>query len=111
MDSTENAVIEARKVGRYAAESDDALYKGQAVMPGTSVHHPGDDTGRLALDAYRSRGRAALRSVIQAYQDGYNDRAKELGNGTVSWEEIKGGIGWALPGATAEEQEAIATAL
>lgn len=111
MDSIENAVSEAGKIGRYAAESDDTLYKGAAVGPATSVHHPGDDTGRLALEAYRVRGKAALRSVIQAYQDGYNDRAKELGNGAVSWEQIKGGIGWALPGATDEEQQAIATAL
>lgn len=108
MSSINDLLISANKVGRYAA----GLTKGTGE-PATvgAAHHPGDDTGRLVLDAYRNHGVQAMKAVVHAYQDGYNARAAETGIAAVEWEQIKNGILWALPGVTEEEKTAIPEAL
>lgn len=98
MSSVNNLIVRAEKVGRYAADLAHELRMGVAVSPGSNAHHPRDDTGRLALDAYRTHGAEEMKSVIKAYQAGYNARAQELGNVHVRWVQLKNGIGWDCPG-------------
>ncbi|MGO1230549.1 hypothetical protein [Glutamicibacter arilaitensis] len=105
MGSINNLIVRAEKVGRYAA---DLAHDGsQAFPPTDKAHHPGDDTGRLVLEAFRNYGIEEMNSVIVGYQRGYNARAQELGDSAVRWVQIRNGIGWALPGATEAEEEAI----
>lgn len=111
MSSINHLIVRAEGVGRYAADLAHELREGVAVSPGSNAHHPGDDTGRLALDAYRNHGAEEMKSVVKGYQAGYNARAQELGDDHVRWVQIKNGIGWALPGATDAEQAAIPAAL
>lgn len=111
MSSINNLIVRAEKVGRYAADLAHELREGVAVSPGSNTHHPGDETGRLVLDAYRNHGVEEMKSVVKGYQAGYNSRAQELGVDHVRWVQIQNGIGWALPGATEAEQEAIPAAL
>lgn len=111
MSSINNLIVRAEKVGRYAADLAHELHKGAAVIAVGNAHHPGDDTGRLVLEAYRNHGAEEMKSVIKGYQAGYNARAQELGDDHVRWVQIKNGIGWALPGATETEQAAIPAAL
>lgn len=111
MSSINNLIVRAEKVGRYAADLAHELRKGVAISPGSNAHHPGDDTGRLVLDAYRNHGAVEMKSVVKGYQSGYNARAQELGDDHVRWVQIKNGIGWALPGATDAELAAIPAAL
>lgn len=105
MSSINNLIVRAEKVGRYAA---DLAHDGSHALPPTDkAHHPGDDTGRLALEAFRNHGIEEMKSVIIGYQRGYNARAQELGDVAVRWAQIRKGIAWALPGATKDEEEAI----
>jgi hypothetical protein len=111
VSSLNNLIVRAEKGGRYAADLAHELRMGVAVAPGSNEHHPGDDTGRLVLEAYRNHGAEEMKSVIKGYQAGYNARAQELGGDHVRWVQIKNGIGRALPGATEAEQAAIPAAL
>lgn len=111
MSSINNLIVRAEKVGRYAADLAHELHQGAAVLAGGNAHHPGDDTGRLILEAYRTHGTEEMKSVVRGYQAGYNTRAQELGTDHVRWVQIKNGIGWALPGATEAEKVAIPAAL
>ena len=111
MNSQNNSISKAQGIGRYAAEQAQASSKGAAVNAGTNSHHPGDDTGKLVLDAFRTEGAEGMKAVVKGYQEGYNARAAELGTESVSWDQIKNGIGWALPGATDEEEAAIPAAM
>lgn len=83
MSSINNLIVRAEKVGRFAADLAHELHKGVAVSPNSNAHHPGDDTGRLALDAYRNHGAEEMKSVVKGYQAGYNARAQELGSDHV----------------------------
>lgn len=109
MSNIADLIVRAEKIGKYAANS--AHVGGHAFAPGSSYHHPGDDTGRLVLDAYRNHSVEEMKVVIKGYQAGYNVKAVELGDTVVTWEQIQKGIGLALPGATDEELEAIPSAM
>lgn len=111
MSSINNLIVRAEKVGSHAAEAAHSIYSGLPVQPGSNAHHPGDDTGRLVLDAYRNHGAEEMKAVVKGYQAGYNAKAAELGDTAVRWIQIKNGIGWALNGATDEELTAIASAM
>ncbi|MCG2622992.1 hypothetical protein LVY72_13905 [Arthrobacter sp. I2-34] len=112
MKSVNELIVSAEETGRHAAEmAAQDLRGGTVVVAGTSIHNPGEDTGRLVLDAYRSHGTEAVNSAVRAYRDGYNARARQLGADTVDWEQIRNGIGWALDGATDDERAAIPAAL
>lgn len=110
MSSINDLQISAEKVGRYAAKLTGGSDDNAASTIG-DAHHPGDDTGRLVLDAYRNHGAQAMKAVVQAYQEGYNAQAAELGIRPVEWESIRKGILWALPGVTDAEKTAIPAAL
>lgn len=105
MDSLNNLIDRAANVGRYAAG-----LAGDTDLIG-DAHHPGDDTGRLVLEAYREYGAEAVRSVVAAYQFAYNEHAKEHGGQLIEQIHIKNGIGWSLAGATDAELEEIPAAL
>lgn len=100
-------IVRAQNVGQYASDQAHALSK--SVEGG--AHHPGDDTGRLVLEAYRTYGAEDMRAVVRAYQGGYNARAADLGDYVIRWPQIKAGIHWALPGATDQELIEIPAAL
>lgn len=100
-------IVRAQRVGQYAADQANAISKS---FEG-DAHHPGDDTGRLVLEAYRTYGAEDMRAVVRAYQGGYNARAADLGDYVIRWPQIKAGIHWALPGATDQELIEIPAAL
>lgn len=69
--------------------------------PPLDSHHPGDDLGRLVLDAYRKfDGAPAAKEVLAAFLERWNQLATEAGYPLTTWDRLKGGIAWALPGAT-----------
>lgn len=108
--SLNSLIVRAQQTGRLAAGlAHDA--EGTPASTVDDAHHPGGDTGRLALEAYRAFGIEELKAVLRGYQAGYNARASELGDYVVRWSEIKNGISWALPGATDEEVRSIKAAL
>ncbi|MHA7306638.1 hypothetical protein ACX80E_15585 [Arthrobacter sp. TMN-49] len=109
MSAIVNFIVQAEKIGQYAVNN--AHGCGYAFEPGSDAHHPGDDIGRLVLDAYRNHSVEEMKAVIKAYQAGYNVKAIELGDTAVGWEQIKNGVGFALPGASADELEAIPAAM
>lgn len=104
MNSSNELIIKARSIGKYAAN----LAHGEATSNiAAGAHHPGDDTGSVVLEAYRAFGLSSVIEIIEAYQGGYNSQAAELGDPVVRRAQIKNGIGWALPSATKEEIRAI----
>lgn len=104
-------IVRAQRVGQYAAElAHDAGEEGPASTVG-DAHHPGDDTGRLVLEAYRGYGVETVPAVVRGYQGGYNARAADFGDTVVRWPEIARGIAWALPGATENEARLIITVI
>jgi hypothetical protein len=103
-------IVRAQQAGRQAADLDHGANDQPASGAG-EAHHPGDDTGRLVLQAYRSFGAEEMKAVVRGYQAGYNARAAELGNLSVGWIEIRNGMRWALPGATGDETRSIVAAL
>lgn len=110
MQPLNRLIVRAQRVGQHAAD----LAHGAEGAPASTMgdtHHPGDDTGRLVLEAYRSYGGEEVKAVVRAYQAGYNARAGELGDYVARWIEIKNGIIHALPGACEAEQQAILAAL
>lgn len=108
--SLNSLIVRAQQAGQLAASlAHDA--EGTSASTMGDAHHPGDDTGRLVLEAYRAFGAEELKAVLRGYQAGYNARASELGDYVVRWIEIKNGINWALPGATDEEARSIKAAL
>lgn len=111
MKSLNELIVRAQHVGQCAADlAHEAGEEGPASTVG-DAHHPGDDTGRLVLAAYRGYGVEEMRAVVRGYQGGYNAAAADLGDYVVRWPQIVAGIGWALPGATEDEAAAITTAL
>ncbi|CBT77240.1 hypothetical protein AARI_30380 [Glutamicibacter arilaitensis Re117] len=104
MRSSYELITKAQNIGRYAA---DLAHDGSVADLSTSAHHPGDDTGRVVLEAYRKFGATSVRDVLEAYQSGYNNKAADLGDPVVRMIQIKNGIHYALPGATDEEIKAI----
>lgn len=111
MSSINNLIVRAQEIGSYAADSKHALQEDTAAVTEGNAHHPGDDTGRLVLDAYRNHCLEEMKAVVKGYQTGFNTRAQELGDTQVRWVQIKNGMAWALPGATDEELAAIPAAL
>lgn len=110
MPSLNQLIVRAQQVGRYAADlAHDA--DGDPASTVSDAHHPGDDAGRLVLEAYRCYGVEEMRAVVRGYQGGYNAAAADLGDYVMRWPQIVASIGWALPGATEEEAAAITTAL
>lgn len=109
MSSSNDLIVKARNIGKYAADS--AHVTGGTSTISTDTHHPGDDTGRLVLAAYREFGSSAVRPIVEAYQGGYNNQAAEHGDPVIRMAQIKNGIGYALPDATDAEIEDIAAAL
>lgn len=105
MASSNDLNIKAKNIGKYAADNAHATDATSTLSANT--HHPGDDTGRLVLDAYRKFGSSAVRPILEAYQGGYNSQATEYGDPVIRMVQIKNGIGYALPNATAEEIIAI----
>lgn len=110
MSSLNNLIVRAQEVGQYAADLAHASEGAPASTVG-DAHHPGDDTGRLVLEAYRTYGAEEMLAVVRGYQGGYNARAADFGDYVVRWPEIANGIEWALPGATDEEARAIIEAI
>lgn len=110
MISLNKLIVRAQCVGQHAA---DLAHNADRDLVSTVdyAQPPGDDTGRLTLDAYRVFGTEEVKAVLLGYQAGYNARASELGDYVVRWIEIKNGISWALPGATEEEARNIVAAL
>ena len=104
MKSSYELITKAQNIGRYAA---DLAHDGSAADLSPSAHHPGDDTGRVVLEALRKFGATSVRDVLEAYQSGYNNKAADLGDPVVRMIQIKNGIHYALPGATDEEIQAI----
>ncbi|MEO3931438.1 hypothetical protein WMO79_01305 [Micrococcaceae bacterium Sec7.4] len=105
MNAINDVIDQARKAGRFAAGQSKSLSGGTSVIRGTNAHHPGDDVGILVLDAYRDHGRHQAVEVVNGYQDGYNARAAELGTDRVDRDQIKKGIGLALPPRTTDVEE------
>lgn len=104
MGTSQELINRAANIGRYAANNEHVT--GAATIS-SAAHHPGDDTGRLVLEAYRRFGASAVREVVEAYQGGFNNQAAENGDPVISRIQIKNGIGSALPGASDEEIRAI----
>lgn len=94
----------AAHIGKYASKEGDSF-------AGSYSHHPGDDTGRYVIKAYRGHGPEGAKAVALAYLESYNEHAGELGARQATLREIKNGIEFALPGATETEAEAIHAAL
>jgi hypothetical protein len=110
MQPLNRLIVRAQRVGQHAAD----LAHGPEGAPASTMgdaHHPGDDTGRLVLEAYRTYGVEEVKAVLRGYQAGYNARASELGDYVARWIEIKNGITYALPGASEAEHQAILAAL
>lgn len=110
MASSNELISKAKNIGKHAAESAHVTGRASRISADTH-HHPGDDTGRLVLAAYREFGSSAVRSIVEAYQGGYNNQAAEQGDPVIRMVQIKNGIGYALPGATDSEIEHIADSL
>lgn len=110
MQSLNRLIVQAQRAGRHAADLAHDAQENPASTVG-EAHHPGDDTGRLVLAAYRRYGVEEMRAVVRGYQAGYNGRAADLGVYVVRRPEIKAGIGGALGGATAAEARDIPAAL
>ncbi len=89
------------------------LESGASVPLPANSNNPGGDMGSLALDVYRTpRGYDGLKNIGLGYQSGYNSMAKRLRIATISYVDIKNGIGAVLPqGATAAERIAIPAAM
>ncbi|KLI90456.1 hypothetical protein AA310_01315 [Arthrobacter sp. YC-RL1] len=100
MKSSYELITKAKNIGRYAA---DLAHDGSSANLSPAAHHPGDDTGRIVLEAYRKFGAPAVLDIVEAYQSGYNNQAAELGDPVIRRVQIKNGIKYALPGATARE--------
>lgn len=110
MKSINNLIMRAEIEGGGAAFWAHVL-PGIVPVSQDNDHNPGDETGRLVVEAYRNHGVEGMKSVVKGYQAGYNAEAKALGGTVIRWVQIKNGIGWALPGATETEQAAILAAL
>ncbi|MFF5794556.1 hypothetical protein ACFY5D_21140 [Paeniglutamicibacter sp. NPDC012692] len=94
----------AVNIGKYASREGGSFI-------GSYAHHPGDNTGRYVIEAYRGHGPEGVRAVVLAYLESYNEHARELGARQATLQEIKNGLEFALPGATEAEAEAIHAAL
>lgn len=95
----------------YAANIGKFASKDGGAFGGVYSHHPGDDTGRCVIKAYRGHGPEGVRAVVLAYLESYNEHARKLGARQATLQEIKNGIEFALPGTTEAEGEAIYAAL
>lgn len=109
MASSNELIVKAKSIGKFAADS--AHVTGATSTISADTHHPGDDTGRLVLAAYREFGSSVVRPIVEAYQGGYNNQAAERGDPVIRMAQIKNGIRYALPDATDAEIENIMDAL
>lgn len=106
MNSLHDAMERAEELGRNkAAHGSPALDR----TNGRQIVYP---MGVLALDVYRKHGAIGLHNIGQAYQAGYNARARRLGIDPLDYADMKNRIGAVLPpGATDEERAAIPEAM
>lgn len=106
MHSINAAIERAEELGRNKAAH------GSPALDRTNGYQTFYPTGALALDVYRKHGADGLKNVVQAYLDGYNVRARQLGFARIDYVEIKNRIGDVLPpAATAAERSAIPAAM
>lgn len=111
MSELNKLVKDAEQTGRYAANLAHELGKGVTIAPDTDSHHPGDDTGRIVVKAFREHGEDGVRNVAHGYERGYNERSQHHGDTPVTREQIKNGMPYALAGVTKTEESAILSAL
>ncbi|UUL75643.1 hypothetical protein NG819_15855 [Pseudarthrobacter sp. Fe7] len=105
MNSLEDAIDQAGKMGRIAADQSKALHCGAAVIGDANPRqHPREAAGVLVLLAHQEQGSDAVRAVVEGYLDGYNARAEELGTERLDLDHIRTGIHWALPKRTTDDE-------
>ncbi len=104
MDSIDDAIDLARKMGRIAADQSQAKHGGAAVIGRADTHYPREVAGVLVLQAYQEDGPEAVRAVVEGYQDAYNARAEELGTERLTLDQITNRIHWALPKRTTDDE-------
>ncbi|CAM3863433.1 hypothetical protein E4A47_10330 [Micrococcus flavus] len=101
--SQDHRLNRAREIAKFAARNADetAKYNPAAV---TFYAHAGDDTGRLAAEAFRAEGADAAAEVVAEYHRAYQAAAKTVTPPT--WDKEIQTIGSALPPSITDEDGA-----
>lgn len=96
MNELETIIEEATKTGTYAGQLDRAgRAKGHNLDD--KIHHPGDDTGKHVLRAYKLGGAEAASEVFAAYLHAFNAvRAADLQKPLTQQLAIAN-LQWAIP--------------
>lgn len=99
----------ASRLGAEAARSE--MVEPSFGTNSTTMHHPGDGTGRLALEAYRSRGVLAAVGVALAYLTAFNGALADGGRKATAQTLSRGMIHALPPDATDDEKKEIVEAI
>ncbi|MGO1600076.1 MAG: hypothetical protein ACTHYR_04350 [Brachybacterium sp.] len=95
----------ARHTANYAYDLEQGIL---AASPGQtaddSIHHPGDDTGRLMWEGYERNGGAGAAEVLEQYMDAFNSRRIKDNLPTLDPNDLAVTLGWAASIKASEEQ-------
>lgn len=95
---------EGEKLGTLAGTLDVGTLNGE--QPNDTVHHLGDDTGKLLTKTYRSPGGVgAAADVLDGYLDGFNQVRRKNGLPELTAAAAVKNSGWAFPSAGLNDKE------
>ncbi|WP_145033571.1 hypothetical protein [Micrococcus luteus] len=101
--SQDHRLNRAREIGRFAAQNDDEKAKHNPATVNFYAH-AGDDTGRLAAEAFREEGADAAAEVVAEYHRTYRETVQTVTPPT--WDKEIKNIGLALPPSITDEDGA-----
>jgi hypothetical protein len=90
--------VSPHRIGWEAADDNGGPRGGGPLSGDGTLHQPGGDLGRKALDAYRYSDLEGLTDVITEYQDGYNVRTMRSGADISSSGRSRTGSSGRCPG-------------
>lgn len=85
----------AAEIGKFASENEIGLRKTGGSHFSDDLHHLGDDTGRLIVEAFKSGGVTRAADVVDAYLKEYNEVRAAHGLPSLSAKNAIKNVQWA----------------
>lgn len=106
-NTPQSLIDRAKEIGIYAAKLEIGLPAGTVD---DTLHHMGDDTGRVITDAYRLAGAELAAKIIDTYLDSLNETRVNAGGVALDPHQAIRHLQWATNALTQPEQEEVRTA-
>lgn len=95
----------ARRIGNNAYDLEKGMHAaGPKQTADDSIHHPGDDTGRLMWDGYEQGGASAATEVLEAYLEAFNNRRVKDNLPILDPNDLAATLGWAFSVKASQDQ-------